>query len=300
MPRSRLRYFVALLSPLVAAGTSSSGCSSSDNTKTEVDAGKDSSTAQDSSPPMGMDSSVSIDSSLPLDDSGPEIDSSPEDSGPEDSGLEVDSSPGTDADEDAGPALTFPGPCPAGSVYSETWAADPVASGTWIPLTFNGATPTYTYNTNHTVSLLQGNPNSQMWIGPHASWSNYTVSVSLRIDSASGNAGINFRMEDELNPAPNDSGHMYYIGILTTGVQVGLETGGAASSFTQLASTTGTFSVGTFYTLVVSMSGSTMNVSVGGTSYVSGLVNATETFGGVGLRTYQSGATYGAITVTCN
>jgi hypothetical protein len=299
MHRSHLRYLVALLPPL-AAGLSSLGCSSSDDTTTAVDAGQDSTAAHDSGPPMGMDSSVSIDSSLPLDDSGPETDSSPEDSGPEDSGLEVDSSPATDAGEDAGPALTFPYPCPTGSVYSETWAADPAASGTWIPLTFNGTTPTYTYNTNQTLSLLEGNPNSQMWLGPRPSWSNYAISVSLRIDSASGNAGINFRMEDEINPAPNDSGHMYYIGILTSGVQVGLETGGAASSFTQLADATGTFSVGTFYTLVVSMSGSTMNVTVDGTSYVSGLVDPTETFGGVGLRTYQSGATYGAITVTCN
>ena len=287
----------------LAAGISSLSCSSSDDGTTPTkDAGKDSATAQDSSAPSEMDSSAPVDSSVPPADleRRNSVRARPT-RGSEDSGPEADSSPGTDAGDDAGPALTFPKQCPTDSVYTETWAADPVASGTWIPLTFNGATPTYTYNANQTVSLLAGNPNSQMWIGPRPSWANYTVSVSLRIDSASGNAGINFRMEDEIDPAPNDSGHMYYIGIQTNGVQVGLETGGAASSFTQLAyPTTGSFAVGTFYTMVVSMTGSTMNVSVNGTSYISGLVDPTETFGGIGLRTYQSGATYGAITVKCN
>jgi hypothetical protein len=150
---------------------------------------------------------------------------------------------------------------------------------------------------NALLKLAAGSPNTQAWIGARPAWTNYTISIPVRIDSTGGNGGINFRMEDPgpANP-PNDSGKMYYAGITTTGVQLGMENNG----WTQLSSATATFTSGTFYTLAVTANGSSLSVAVNGTTYINASMDSNFATGGFGLRTYQSGMSYGAVSVTCN
>jgi hypothetical protein len=201
---------------------------------------------------------------------------------------------GSDASATAG----FGATCPAGTVYSDAFATDPLTSGNWTtligPITYD--------STNHLVRLAQGTPNTQVWIGARPAWTNYTVSVQVRLDSTTndagliGNGGINFRIVDPgpTNP-PNDSGKMYFAGINASQVLLGIENSG----WTPLALLPATFTLGTFHTLAVSAKGSTLSVAVDGTTYVT-VVDTTFSTGGIGLRTYSAGASYRAVTVTCN
>jgi hypothetical protein len=187
--------------------------------------------------------------------------------------------------------------CPTGTIYTEPFSSDPVADGTLIPL---AGTSVYNAASN-TFSLNEGNPNTQVWIGARPSWTNYTISVPMRIDTTingSGqNAGISFRMESTPpDPAPDNSGEMYFVGISSGEVEFGTLTG----SWTQISAMNATFVEGTFYTFEISVNGSTINVSVDGTSYVTNVSDSSFAFGSFGLRTWESGATYGAITVTCD
>jgi hypothetical protein len=146
-------------------------------------------------------------------------------------------------------------------------------------------------------SLLIGNPNTQMWIGARPSWANYTISVPVRMDSGAStndNGGINFRMQS-VGTANND-GAMYFAGIGTNQVLLGVETNGNWSEF---VANSGTYNVGTFYTLQVVVSGSTITVSVNGGNTLT-YTSTTYATGSFGLRAYALGMTYGPVTVTCD
>jgi hypothetical protein len=199
---------------------------------------------------------------------------------------------------DASPIAGFGTTCPAGTVYSDTFATNPLTSGNWTtligPITYD--------STNHLLQLAQGTPNTQAWIGARPAWTNYTVSAQVRLDSAivdaggTGNGGINFRIVDPgpTNP-PNDSGKMYFAGINASQVLLGIENTG----WTPLAILPASFTLGTFHTLTVSAKGTTLSVAVDGTTYAT-VVDTTFATGGIGLRTYLAAASYGAMTVTCN
>jgi hypothetical protein len=116
------------------------------------------------------------------------------------------------------------------------------------------------------------------------------------MDSGSGNGGINFRMESTPPTPGNDAGKMYYAGIDTTQVILGEENTG----WTAFALQPETFNKGTFYTLAVTAAGNALTVSVDGVPYITNYMDGTFSFGGIGLRTYNIGMTYGAVTVTCN
>jgi hypothetical protein len=212
-----------------------------------------------------------------------------------DSGSTVDASPdASDAGPDAPTTTGFGTTCPAGTVYTDTFAANPLTSGNWTPLI---GTVTYD-STNHLLQLAQGTPNTQAWIGAHSAWTNYTVSVPVRIDASTpptGNAGINFRI---VNPGPanppNDSGQMYFAGYNATQVLLGAENTG----WTQLALVPATFTLGAFHTITIGAKGTTLSVAIDGTTYVT-LVDATFGTGGIGFRTYLAAASYGAVSVTC-
>lgn len=182
--------------------------------------------------------------------------------------------------------------CPTGTVYTESWGEDPFASEVWTPIV-----GTQTYNAESVPpdeSLASGNPNTQMWIGPRPSWTNYTISVPIRLDTPSGgNGGINFRMQSVATP--NDSGQMYYVGIDTGEVQLGIENDG----WMEFASTPATFALGVFYTLEVTVSGSTISATVDGANMTT-YSDSTFASGSFGLRTFVVGMTYGPVTVTCN
>jgi hypothetical protein len=93
----------------------------------------------------------------------------------------------------------------------------------------------------------------------------------------------------------NDSGQMYYAGINTGSVVLGIENNG----WTGFSSTSAAFAVGTFYTLQVSVIGSTITVSVDGANMLT-YADSTLAFGSIGLRTFVEGMTYGPLSVTCN
>jgi hypothetical protein len=262
-----------------AASDGDGGVSSSDG---DVDAGSNIDASVDSS--NGIDSGGS-------NDSGPSDDAKPSD----DSGHGNDSGTdsGTDSgSNDAGPPVIFGATCPTGTIYTEDFTSDPVANGT-----FTSLIGPYTYNSgSHTISLSAGNPNTQLWIGARPSWTNYTLSVPVRIDSAGGNGGINFRMVSTPTSPSNNAGQMYFAGIATNQVLLGVEN----STWTELAGPNANLVIGTFYTLQITANGSSLSVSVDGSPYVTNQTDGAFTFGSFGLRTYSSGMTYGTIKVTCN
>jgi hypothetical protein len=301
-------FAVALLG--VAAGTLAS-CAAGSDAATEssvtggTDSGSNSGDATGSSRDSGSESGDGTDASQSDDarraddsssggDSAPGIDSAPgADSG---TGVDAGADAGSDADSgsaDAAPAVVFGPSCPAGTVYAEPFTSDPIADGTFLPLTGSS-----TYDpVQHTVSLAAGSANTQLWLGPRPTWASYTVSASVRIDAASanGNGGFTFRMESSPSSPANNAGQMYYAGIATNQVILGLENG----NWTEFSGPSATFTMGTFHTLDVTANGTSLSVSVDGTSYIT-YTDSTYTFGSFGLRTYALGMTYGAITVTCH
>ena len=190
--------------------------------------------------------------------------------------------------------MTFGPTCPTGTVYTEAFTSDPVADGTFTKLLGS-----YTYDpTGSTLSLTAGSANTQFWIGARPSWTNYTLSVQVRIDTSGGNSngGITFRMESTPAAPANNAGQMYYAGIATNQVVLGTENG----NWNELSGPSATFAVGTFYTLQLTATGSSLSVSVDGTQYVTSYTDGTFTFGSIGLRTYASGMTYRSLSITCN
>lgn len=258
-----------------------------------VGSGSDSAPTEttDSAPSSGTDGAVnsgaSVDSS-PGSDSGTIADSGQAD----DSGESNDSGQDDAAGPDAGPTVTFGTTCPTSTTYTEPFTSNPVANGTFISLI---GPSTYNPSTN-TLSLQAGSPNTQLWIGARPSWANYTISVPVRIDTSGGNGGLTFRMESTPASPANNAGQMYFAGIATNQVLLGIENG----SWTELEGPSATFAEGTFYTLQVIASGSALSLSVNGTAYVTSDTDTTFTYGSFGLRTYESGMTFGAISVTCD
>ncbi len=209
-----------------------------------------------------------------------------------DGGGDADTGEDSGPSSEAGPLVTFGSTCPTGTVCAESFASDPVANGTFLPLVGS-----YTYNAaSSTLSLGASSANTQLWIGARPSWTNYTVTLPIRIDTSGGNGGITFRMESTPASPSNNAGQMYYAGIAPNQVLLGIEN----DNWTEFSGPSATFAVGTFYTLQVVASGSSLSVSVGGATYVASYADATFTFGSLGLRTFASGMTYGAIAVTCN
>jgi hypothetical protein len=256
----------------------------------------------DAAPTDTLDSAPSGDSSSGTDDiidSGASVDSSlGNDSETEgDSGTIADSGPANDSGEedaastDAGPTVIFGAACPTSTTYTEPFTSDPVADGTFVSLIGPS-----TYNpSSSTLSLQAGSPNTQLWIGARPSWANYTIAVPVRIDTSGGNGGLTFRMVSTPSSPANNAGQMYFAGIATNQVLLGIENG----NWTELEGPSATFAEGTFYTLQVTASGSALSLSVNGTAYVTSDTDTTFTYGSFGLRTYSSGMTFGTISVTC-
>jgi hypothetical protein len=229
--------------------------------------------------------------SAPIDSSAPDTSLVvPVDAGPDPSSDANDAAravDGSDADVDAG---LFAVNCPSGTTYYESFNSDPVQDGTWTLLAGS-----YSWSPGR-VTINSGSPNSQLWMGPRPNWTNYTISTTITPGPAP-NAGINIRMEDSPPfPAPSDSGHMYFAGIQAANVVLGTESGG---TWAQLAYPTARFAVGTQYPMVVGVNGQTITVSLDGTTYIS-YTDPTFALGSFGLRTFNSSATFGPITVTCN
>jgi hypothetical protein len=147
-----------------------------------------------------------------------------------------------------------------------------------------------------------------MWIGLRPNWTAYTMSGTVKLDEANyANGGFNVHIQTLPNPAPNDSGLMYWAGILWTGgsqgsVIIGAEAGGSTGLWNQLAQTPVTFlQPGTDYLLEVAVSGSTVKVSVDHVQYTVFTDSSYDlTFGSVGIRTYNSTMTFGPVTIACN
>jgi hypothetical protein len=273
-------------------GSSSSGPDSGSSPESSggVDSGRSDDSGAGGDSGRSDDSGASGDSGR-IDDSGASGDAGHGD----DSGTAVDAGHTDDSGTtDAGPTVIFGATCPTGMTYVEPLTSDPVARGTFTQLI-----GPYAYNAaSSTISLGAGSPNTQLWIGARPSWTSYTLSVQVRLDTATagGNGGVTFRMESTPASPANNAGQMYFAGIATNQVILGVENG----NWTELQGPAATFVVGTFYTLQVTANGSSLSMSVDGTPYVTSYTDGTFTFGSVGLRTYASGMTYGSIRVTCN
>jgi hypothetical protein len=194
-----------------------------------------------------------------------------------------------------GGAEPFGDACPKGTVFTEAFTQDPVASGLWKLLS-----GTYSYDKiAHTLTLNAGSPNTQMWIGPRPNWKDYSVDVQITL-GPSGNPGLNLRIVDVPNPAPNDSGDMYFAGFQAAAVVLGKEFGGLnGSQWAPIDVPPATFAAGASYAFHTSVTGNTFDVSVDGKSYISGIVDPSYVFGSIGLRTFSGSATYANLKVTC-
>jgi hypothetical protein len=281
----------------------------------ELGAGKDAATsvvdARTDSVALANDSGIA-DAGVDASDSG-----STDDAGPDASD---DGSDG--ASEDGGPIVVaaFPAECPTGTVYSDPFTADPLDGGGWIALTSLVSYVPPDGSTGGLLALGLGgttNPNTQAWIGPRPQWSNYTVSVDLRIDTTTGtnpNGGITFRMEDTPNNPINNGGQMYYAGISLGNVQLVYLNNG---NYAQLGPSpvSDSFNAGEFYTLTVSVftpdaGGATISVAVGSKTYITttdttisgddGGTTVGFTSGSIGLRAYEVGMSYQNLVVTCD
>jgi hypothetical protein len=259
----------------------------------------ESGSTSDASPPSAIDGSSAVDGASNTDANGPDrgnardssaLSDASDDADANESAEGADSS--SDAATDAGSTVIFGATCPTGTTYTEPFTSNPVADGTFLPLIGSSTVDA----TNHTLTLQPGNPNAQLWIGARPSWTSYTVSAQVRIDTSGGNGGFTFRMESTPASPANNAGQMYFAGIATNQVLLGLENG----NWTEFAGPSATFAVGTFYTLAVTANGSALSVSVNGTAYVTSYSDTTYSYGSFGLRAYASGMTFGAITVTCN
>jgi len=154
----------------------------------------------------------------------------------------------------------------------------------------------------NTVTLNASvNSNTQMWIGSRPNWAAYTVSVPITLADNNGNAGVNVHIEALTNPAPNDSGALYFAGIEAPGAGNQVVIGAEVSGWHPLTTAPGTFNPGTPYTLQVTIAGNAISVSVDGTAYASFTDTTYDmVYGSMDIRTYNSTATYGPVTVTCN
>ena len=288
---------IGLTTCLIEGCAAGSAESQDDGGASSVDSGLTSDSAGD----------VNADTTAPSHDAGGGNDAAQDDDAadsgdPNDAGSDTNVTDAADASDandaadsaDSAPQPIFGATCPTGTVYTEPFTSDPVADGTFISLI---GPSSYSAST-HTLSLTAGNLNTQLWIGPRPNWTNYTVSVPIRIDSATsaGNGGLNFRMQSVPNAPANNAGQMYFAGIGTGQVVLGIENG----DWTEFVGPSATFAVGTYYTLQVTVKGNAISVGVNGTSYATNYTDSTYTFGSIGLRTYAAGMTYGAITVTCN
>jgi hypothetical protein len=215
--------------------------------------------------------------------------------------------------EDAAVTVTvLPDTCPTGTIYSEPFTTNPLlpvpvddagdTAAPWIALSPNvsyvppsgevGGVLSLAYDTNQL--------NIQAWIGTRPQWTNYTVSVQVRIDdmaNSNGNGGLTFRMVSTPPMPANNGGEMYYAGFSTNNVQLSSFNNGTWLPFG--SAITASFSSGTFHTLVVTVSGTSIKFSVDGTQYFQ-TNDSTWALGSIGFRTYIAGMSYQNLTVTCD
>jgi hypothetical protein len=202
---------------------------------------------------------------------------------------------------DAGTPVYFGQDCPSGTTYQDPFVLDPVASGNWTL-----AAGTYTYApAGHTVTLYQvANGPSQLWIGPRPNWNAYTVSVPVSFPNITGNAGLNFHIENLPNPAPNNAGQMYFVGITPSRTTGSVDFGSESNTvWTDIHPVAGTYDTGVTYQLQVQVNGNTVTASVDGTPVLSNFTDpsgANFTYGSIAIRTWNQTATFGPVTVRCN
>lgn len=179
--------------------------------------------------------------------------------------------------------------------------AGPFASGSasgWTPYGGSWSIPNGTDTYVDTTGGL-----GDKSIGGSASWADYTLSGDVQMGSATGaapNAGFLVRVT---KPAiGTDALNGYYIGITATALIIGREN----YSWTQLASTTSPVGTqpSTWFHLTITVIGcevtATAQATMGGTDQVSETVNdssCTSTSGAVGVRTFNTTATWRNITV---
>lgn len=165
-------------------------------------------------------------------------------------------------------------PTTSGTLLTDSFESDAVGAlpanwvsssgGTWRVVQDQTHVVQQTAAISNTAELTTGNP----------TWTNYTMSVSVKAPGGAAPFGIAGRWHDF-----NDA----YILLLHDGTrwQLAKRVGGA---FTQLASGSFTPVTGTWYTLKLSFSGTTISASIGGT-VVATVTDGSLASGEIGLRT---------------
>ncbi len=190
--------------------------------------------------------------------------------------------PDTDGDgvDDASDAAPLTDACSTSLLFYDDFTSDPttsgwtVVSGTW---SWDGAGAW-----SNTDSIAGANA----WIGA-TSWTDYVVEVGITLDTGDGDAGLMARAQTA--SAVNDDGNDYDLGIYPGDGEVCF--GSQDGSWNEFGCDPVATGAGMSHVLQLRLAGSDLEVWPDG-SWVSSYPDTTCTWGGIGIRTYDSPATY--------
>ncbi|MGS2644456.1 family 16 glycoside hydrolase, partial [Streptosporangium sp. LJ11] len=134
-----------------------------------------------------------------------------------------------------------------------------------------------------------GSGNARQFAGPGTGWSDYTVQARVKPLSLGGNATVGLL-------ARAASATKFYRLALLPGNKVQLQAVNG-SSYTVLGTASRTVTAGTWYTLSITTSGSTVSASVDGTPFATA-TGSLATTGRIGLQTLSSSAAFDDVLVT--
>jgi hypothetical protein len=206
--------------------------------------------------------------------------------------------PADGASVDAAPVgPIFGDECPTGTSYVDDFSSDP--KGRWI----EGA-GTWTWSaTDKTLTVTNINPNGVIWIGARPKWVNYSVEMSIKVDtlnsSNSGNAGPLFRITNfGAPPYPNNAGQMFLGAVVLNGsddVIFGTENDGWTQN-NQIHN--GATPVNQWLTIRTEAQGQAIKVYTNDTLRLS-MNNSAYAFGSIGIKSYNLALSVRRVEVKC-
>ncbi len=190
-----------------------------------------------------------------------------------------------------------------GALYSDDFESDTVGmqAANWLQDTVDSdlTDGTFTVASDNGNQVLQGAATGSdfiMDIGGDVSWTDYTFQVDIKMVSGSSfEFGVFGRFT-----LGSDKGNYYEAYMDDSGaVQLRVRLNGSTTTLgTKSKSTTGDAVLGTVYTFVLDMHGSTISVSVNGVPRVSMVMDSTLSTGGIGLIVNNGTAEFDNVVVT--